>query len=184
MEFYILYNSMATPNVVIEILKSSKGKEKAYIDGFVYTLTKSCYPRLHWLCEKRATCKARLSTEEVVIKPESRSDIHSSHTHRPNPMRAEIIKGLTQMKERALNSESSTRSILSSGLELMNESSIAALPKFDSIKLTIRRSKSRAENFDNLATAGDIVIPEIYKLTSKGQQFLLNDSGIHEPADC
>ena len=77
---------MATPNVVIEILKSSRGKEKAYIDGFVYTLTKSCYPRLHWLCEKRATCKARLSTKEgVVIKPESRSDIHSSHTHGPNP---------------------------------------------------------------------------------------------------
>ena len=68
--------------------------------------------------------------------------------------------GLTHMKERALNSESSTRSILASGLEVINESSLAALPKFDSIKRTIRRSKSRAENFDNLATAGEIVIPE------------------------
>ena len=147
--------------------------------GFVYTLTKSCYPRLHWLCEKRATCKASLSTKEgVVIKPESRSDIHSSHTHGPNPIRAGIVKGLTQMKERALNSESSTKSILASGLELMNESSLAALSKFDSIKRTIRRSKSRAENFDNLVTAGEIVIPEKYKLTSKGQQFF--DSGMHE----
>ncbi|KAI6648413.1 hypothetical protein LOD99_8203 [Oopsacas minuta] len=172
---------MATPNVVIEILKSSRGKEKAYIDGFLYILTKSCYPYLHWHCEKRATCKARISTKEgVVIKPESRSDIYSSHTHGANPVRGEMIKGFTQMKERALNSGTSTRSILASGLGSMNESTIAALPKFNLIKLTIRRTRSSGENFDNSATATEIIIPEIYKLTSKGQQFLLYDSGIHE----
>ena len=147
----------------------------------MYTLTKSCYPFLHWLCEKRATCKARISTKEgVVIKPESRSDIHSSHTHGPNPVRSEMIKGIALMKERALNYETSTRSILASGLGSMNESTIAVLPKFDSIKLTIRRTRSSVENFDNLATATEIIIPEKYKLTSKGQQFLLYDSGIHQ----
>ena len=103
---------MATPNVVIEILKSSRGKENAYIDRFLCTLTKSCYPYLHWICEKRATSKARLSIKErVVIKPESKSDIHSSHTHGPNAVRGEMIKGITLMKERALNCETSTRSI-------------------------------------------------------------------------
>ncbi|KAI6649667.1 hypothetical protein LOD99_6671 [Oopsacas minuta] len=172
---------MATPNVVIEILKSSRGKEKVYIDGYLYTLTKSCYPYLYWLCEKRATCKARVSTEEgVVIKPESRSVIYSSNTHGPNPVRGEMIKGISQMKERALNSETNTRSILASGLGSMNESTIAALPKFDSIKRTIRRTRSSGENFDNSATATEIIIPKNYKVTSKGQQFLLYDSGIHE----
>ena len=95
MEFYISIIYMATPNVVIEILKSSRRKENAYIDGFLCTLTKSCYPYLHWLCEKRETCKARLSTKErVVIKPGSRSDIHLSQTHGPNAVRGEIIKGI------------------------------------------------------------------------------------------
>ncbi|KAI6649012.1 hypothetical protein LOD99_6895 [Oopsacas minuta] len=84
------------------------------------------------------------------------------------------------MKERALNSETSTRSILASGLGSMNESTIAALPKFDTIKRTIRRTRSSGQNFDNSATATEIIISEKYKLTSKGQQFLLYDSGIHE----
>ena len=56
-------------------------------------------------------------------------------------MRAEIIKGITQMKERALNSESSTRTLQADGLELINESSIAGLPKLDSKKGTIRPPK-------------------------------------------
>ncbi|KAI6661779.1 hypothetical protein LOD99_9846 [Oopsacas minuta] len=91
-----------------------------------------------------------------------------------------MIKVITQMKERALNFETSTRSILASGLGSMNESTIAALPKFNSIQRTIRRTRSSGENFDNSATATEIIIPEKYKLISKGQQFLLYDSGIHE----
>ena len=62
----------------------------------------------------------------------------------------------------------------------MNESTIAALPKFDSIKRTIRCTRSSVENFDKSATATEIIIPEKYKSTSKGQQFLLYDSGIHQ----
>ena len=61
----------------------------------------------------------------------------------------------------------------------MNESTIATLPRFDSIKRTIRSTRSSVENFDNSATATEIMIPEKYKLTPEGQQFLLYDSGIH-----
>ena len=37
---------MAKPNFEIEILKSSKGKEKACVEGYLYTLNKSCGPLL------------------------------------------------------------------------------------------------------------------------------------------
>ena len=60
------------------------------------------------------------------------------------------------------SSRGSTRSILDSVLGSMNESTIAALPKFDSIKRTIRRTRSSVENFDNSATATEIIIPEKY----------------------
>ena len=72
----------------IEILKSSKNKEKAYIEGFIYTLNKFSPQLSHWVCENRRTCKARISTNDAnVVKPTSVAGIHSSHTHRPNTSR-------------------------------------------------------------------------------------------------
>ena len=66
----------------IEILKSSKNKEKAYIEGFIYTLNKSPPQLSHWVCENRGTCKARISTNDAnVVKLTSVADIHLSHTH-------------------------------------------------------------------------------------------------------
>ena len=40
------------------------------IEGFLNTLNK-CYSQIsHWVCEKRGTCKARLTTNErTVVKP-------------------------------------------------------------------------------------------------------------------
>ena len=113
-------------------------------------------------------------------KPQNNSDIHISHTHGPDSTRVALIKGISKMKDRALNSEDSTRCILASGLELMNDSSISVLPKFDSIKRTIRRQKACTEKFDISTSAENIIIPDKFKLTLKGQQFLLYDSGIHD----
>ena len=81
------------------------------------------------------------------------------------------------MKHRAMNSIDSTRSILATGLETMTDSTISKLSKFDSIKRTIRRQKC-SENFTISALPEEISIPEKFKITLKGQQFLLFDSGI------
>ena len=85
------------------------------------------------------------------------------------------------MKDRALNSEDTPRSILANGLGLMTDPRIAALPKFDSKKRTIRRQRSCAEKFDNSASADQIILPEKYKFNIKGEQFLLYyDSEIND----
>ena len=88
-----------------------------------------------------------------------------------------MIRGLNTMKHRAMNSIDSTRSILATGLETMTDSTISKLSKFDSIKRTIRRQKC-SENFTISALPEEISIPEKFKITLKGQQFLLFDSGI------
>ena len=169
---------MAT-QIRIELLKTSKNKDKASIEGFLYTLNRSSPKLSHWVCERRGTCNARLTTIAGVVKQlPSISDIHASHTHCPDPARADIIKGITRMKERATNSEDTTRSILITGIQTMNDSSISMLPKFESVKRTIRRKKSSTERFDIAKVAEEIIIPEKYKLSLKGQQFLLYDSGI------
>ena len=72
--------------------------------------------------ENRATCKARMSTNDAnVVKPTIVADIHLSHTHGPNTPRIEVINGVTKMKARATNSEESTRLILASGIETMTD---------------------------------------------------------------
>ena len=77
-----------------------------------------------------------------VINPPNKTEVILSHTHGPESMRVEMIKGITRMKDRAVSSEDTTRSILSSRLGLMTDSSISALPKPDSLKRTIRRQTS------------------------------------------
>ena len=112
---------MAT-QIRIELLKTSKNKEKASIEGFLYTLNRSSPKLSHWVCERRGTYNARLTTIAGVVKqPPSISDIYASHTHCPDPARADIIKGITRMKERATNSEDTTRSIVITGIQTMND---------------------------------------------------------------
>ena len=170
---------MATP-LVIQITKTSKNKEKAYIEGFLYTLNKCSSQLSHWVCEKRGTCKARLTTNlRIVVIPCQIADINSSHSHGPDTKRFEIVQSISQMKDRATNSEDSTRSILASGVGTMSNSSIAALPRFDSVKRTICRVKSSTtDNVSNSTLLEEIIIPEKYKYTLKGHPFLLFDSGI------
>ena len=168
----------ASTQLTVEMLKTSKNKDKACIDGFLYTLSRFTSTGSHWVCEKRGTCKARLITQDRnVIKPTDMTDIHSTHTHAPDCSRVEMIRGLNTMKHRAMNSIDSTRSILATGLETMTDSTISKLSKFDSIKRTIRRQKC-SENFTISALPEEISIPEKFKITLKGQQILLFDSGI------
>ena len=168
----------ASTQLTVGMLKTSKNKDKACIDGFLYTLSRFTSTGSRWVCEKRGTYKARLITQDRnVIKPTDMTDIHSTHTHAPDCSRVEMKRGLNTMKHRAMNSIDSTRSILATGLETMTDSTISKLSKFDSIKRTIRRQKC-SENFTISALPEEISIPGKFKITLKGQQFLLFDSGI------
>ena len=107
----------ASTQLTVEMLKTSKNKDKAYMDGFMYTLSRFTSAGSHWVCEKSGTCKDRLIIQDRnVIKPTDMTDIHSSHTHAPDCSKVEMIRGLNTMKHRAMNSNDCTRSILATGL--------------------------------------------------------------------
>ena len=60
----------------------------------------------------------------------------------------------------------------------MNSSTINKLPQLESVKRTIRNYKSLSiENCGSPTCAAEIVIPEKYKTSLKGEPFLLYDSG-------
>ena len=82
------------------------------------------------------------------------------------------------MKDIASNSEQSTRGILSLGIEEMLPNTVNKLPNLESMKRTIRNYKSMSiENCGSPTCAAEIVIPEKYKNSLKGEPFLLYDSG-------
>ena len=170
---------MAVP-LTIEMIKSNRGKNKATIQGFSYTLAKSSEEVQIWLCEKRGVCKARIHTKNnLVIKPSLISDIHSSHSQGSDPIRIGILKGYNHIKERAANSEESTRLILSYGIDQMSSSSTAKLPSIESVKRRIRKHKGISnENCSNPKGPAEIEIPQKYKVTTKEEPFLLFDSGV------
>ena len=115
---------------------------------------------------------------DVIIKPTVLNNIYSSHTHGSDPVRIDMLKGYNKVKERSIDSEESTRVILSYCIEQMGASSVAQLPKLESVKRTIRTYKSRSEeNCGNPTCAAEIIVPEKYKVTLKQEPFLLFDSG-------
>ena len=89
-----------------------------------------------WVCEKRATCKARIITTQngTVLIPTELSEILATHSHVPDLSQAQILQNYQSMKERANNSGEKTRTIFSQGMVNLSESSIGSLPRLESVK--------------------------------------------------
>ena len=129
----------------IEIVKTTKAKNKAYLQGFLYTHNRVIAAgNQYCVCEKRGLCNVRINTTQggIVIKPTEVSEIVSSHSHGPDPGRSQMLKAYHLMKECASNSEEKHRLILSKGITKLDETSIIALPRLDSVKRTISRHKA------------------------------------------
>ncbi|KAI6646922.1 hypothetical protein LOD99_9114 [Oopsacas minuta] len=133
-----------TSSFSIERIPSERNKDKASIQGFTYTLNRKSHNIEYWVCEKRGICKARLHTSNnQVVKPTDPSIIPSEHSHSSDITRVEMLRGYTNLKGIARNSESSTRNLLATSVEGITAESINKLPTLDSVKRTIRRCKRR-----------------------------------------
>ncbi|KAI6653872.1 hypothetical protein LOD99_11479, partial [Oopsacas minuta] len=115
----------------------------------------------------RGICKARLHTSKNrVIEPTDPSIIPSQHSHSSDITRVEMLRGHTNLKGIARNSESSTRNLLATSVKGMTAESINKLPTLDSVKRTIRRCKRREEEFyGNPSSCAEIIIPDRFKFT-------------------
>ena len=107
---------MATPlsSMVIEKIKSHRNKDKAVVNGFIYSLNRTFGDVLYCVCELRGKCNARVNTRnDNIIKPTSFAQITDDHTHAPSQERIEMLQSYSKSQSLAKNSEQSTRGILS-----------------------------------------------------------------------
>ena len=83
----------------------------------------------------------------------------------------------TRIKRKAIDSQDSSR-IVGESLQTISEGVAAELPKLDSLKRSIQRQRVRHLAAPvQPATLEHLNLPEEYQKTSKGEQFLLYDSG-------
>ena len=164
----------------IERIKSTKAQNKAHLKGFLFTLNGvSLADKQYWLCEKRGTCKARMTTSSggAVLIPSLFTEIISSHTHAPGPARSQMLQGHQLWKDRKSAFGDETRTILTQGLVGLNKSSIVAILTLSLVKRTICRHKSFVEeNGISHNSAAKLQVPHRHRFTIKKETYLIYDS--------
>ncbi len=99
------------------VVKSTRGNPKLIHQNYVYQLDKFSADgtRKHWKCEQRSICHGRLHTDsetgEVVAEP-------AGQTHAPEKAHVEVLLAMESMKDRAVNTQDTTRQVIQSACQV------------------------------------------------------------------
>ena len=141
--------------------------------GFTYTRHRVKGEVTQWHCVQRSYCKARLHTKGNNVI--ARKNTHSHENNSPIFYNSQAKAG---MKRKACESQEPTHSIMTTYIGQLSEESAVHLPKLNTLKKTIVRSRNKAENVPPEISLQHLDIPESYTRTEKGERFLLYDSGV------
>ena len=99
--YLITIKKMATPlnKMVIEKIKSNRNKDKAVVNGFIYSLRRTSCDVQYWVCELSGKCTARINTNNcTIIRPTDFAQIEQDHTHAPSQERIEMLIAYSNLK--------------------------------------------------------------------------------------
>ena len=128
---------------------------------------------MDWLCEQRGLCRGILHTKGNEIVKRTNEHFHTSDN---TAVSCREVKA--NLKRKAKHTQDSSHDIVSDSLQTVTEGATAKLPKLDSLKRTIQRQRVHHNVVTVQPTSMEqLFLPEEYKLKSKGEPFLLYDSG-------
>lgn len=164
----------------MEFITSSKGRPKLVFEGFVYVKQKELAKGVvSYECEMRRNemrCKAKVKVRALEIVGKT-----NEHTHTPTIGRPEALKVCHSIKKRALDTEETAQQVISQELENISEEAAVHIPRIRSIRRKIRKCRQQACCPSPVPQSREaIVIPDMYKSTPHGEQFLLYDGGAEE----
>lgn len=161
----------------MEIVKTQKGKDMIYHDGYLYTRDTLGKDFISWRCEDRS-CKGRIHTHLEYHDGDEPKKFVKPHGHTPNPGVLEKKKILQQMKEKAKEDlGTSTRGIIQEGLHAASDEVVNLIGSRSNLTRRINYTRGLAHPGEQLpAEIRSITIPENLKKTDKGEVFLLHDS--------
>ena len=154
-------------------IKSSKGCIKLIEGGFIYGQQRRVGEVVHWQCERRGICKARVHTKGSQIVKRT-----NEHLYEPDEESVTCQEVKIGMKRKASETQDSSHLIVGDSLLTVSDGVSVKLPKLTSLKRTIQRQRERilAAPTQPL-TLEELILPPDYQQTAKGENFLFHDSG-------
>lgn len=162
---------------MMEFQKSERWNEKLSFEGFVCVKQKQLANGVvSFECEKRRNkteCKAKLKIrgQELVGRL-------NEHSHGPDPTRQEVLKAVQRMKRQAEETEETPQQIITQSVSTITSDAKANLPTVHHLRRNLRRHRQTVSNtLPAPHNIDQIVIPDRFRVTHDGQEFLLFDSG-------
>ena len=143
----------------VQIL-SKRGKPKFIENGKSFSFEKKSKDGSieFWKCDVRGTCKARLHIRDGRVVRRI-----NQHSHPGDASKMEVLRSLTVMRQRAVNTTEQVSQVLAASIENLSQPGRGALPAVSNLKRAIRRKRvMEAAAPANPLNLADLVIPEQY----------------------
>ena len=160
----------------MEVITSTKGKKQLAYEGYIYVFQKKLATGIDsYECQRRRNygCNAR-----IKILDDSIVDANNDHTHAPAMNHVEVQKLLHGIKRKEIESQETPQQIISSAVINISQGAAGIMPPIRTIRRCIRRYRQNEGIPHPIPlVASEMDIPEEFKPTTHGEQFLLFDNG-------
>ena len=154
---------------------TEKNKPLLLSKGFCYTIDKTNNDKIYWKCEyaRKLKCKGRIHTNDIKTTILHEND---NHNHPGNAISSEIRLFEEKVRDRAVNCNENTQTVLDNCLTDLSDLAVARIPNFKHIKRNIqhRRVMNDFPKIPNDRTFNQI--PDILTVTKRNNEFLQFDS--------
>ncbi|CAI6369505.1 unnamed protein product [Macrosiphum euphorbiae] len=155
----------------LQFIKSQRGHDLLIHDGFIHKRERTIGEKVIWRCNESKNCTGRAHTmQDSVIK-------YKEHKHVENRAKIEVKKTINKMKENAIPTIMPTRSLLAETSSKLPSEVAGQMPNPKCLKRTIQRVRNISEAVLANPQTSNFEIPDQFRLTLDGDNFLLYDSG-------
>ena len=141
----------------MEFATSKRGGRKLIFDGYVYSIDRIRDDKVYWKCEERKICSGRTTVGHVICNGPSQ------HTHAGDPSSVAALKTITAIKERAVNSEEATSTLVQNCTQNFSLAAAGSLPNKEALARMVRRKRKAPDGDD---------VPQELSRTTRGDDFL------------
>lgn len=157
----------------MEKIESQKGKAIILVEGYRYRKDRAnADGSTTWRCCKKDGCRGRMKMlNDVVLSS-------SEHNHAPDPAKNEAAKVVSAIRKRAVEGVEKPRQIIQQARAGISMEVAPHLPAYVASQRAIERQRKRNQlPYPNPQNVAEITIPEPLQTTTRGQNFVLWDSG-------
>jgi len=162
---------------ICEVVFSAHNKNKINVHGFLMVKDRNRKYKYYWRCKKYKSlqCPGRATT--ILIEDQHHLHNITNHNHAAEANRVNVAKTIKVLKERAQQTNDQPIQIIQNVITNSSQEIFPYLPSRDALRQSIKRIR-RIDSPAEPQSLEDLVIPENWKKTLSGSDFLVRDSTI------